>query len=434
MATTGLVALGAMAPASAQDPAQLSSYGAGAQATALQLSITDQSLAFSVTGAAVAGQPAEAAANGAAFLLAGDELTTAATPGGPATAEDCALDEELPAPINLAGLELACVQMATDAAPSGSSESAEIVLEVIDAEAVVTIVDTALRPALLELLAGLEPLLTALDPVLDAPTLDEVVTTLLDQLSSGDTLARITVAPTSSDASAVQGAGASNGVVVELVPTLDFITAIVGSSTAEATADPATGEVVTTGDAAYIDVDLAGLEALLGTLVNNLGGALGEPIAGAIGPALTALVDAVETQIPDAFNQTVDQLACGEDNPLTPLLCFTAGGVNELDAEAAAALGYDFGPTTRGIQAEVLDLAVLSAAGPAPLLGLRVGGASAAAAAVPAQPLPNDPAPEVPRGDAPLPRTGGEAALPLALGLLAVAAVGGTLLRRTRSA
>src|SRR5690606_32651930 len=80
-----------------------------------------------------------------------------------------------------------------------------------------------------------------------------------------------------------------------------------------------------------------------------------------------------------------------------------------------------------------LDLAVLSALGEDPLLGLEVGGATAAAAAVPAVPAtPNQPTTAPPEQERSMPRTGGEAALPLTLALLAVGAAGAVLIRRTR--
>jgi len=451
LATSGLAALAVMGPASAQDPA-LSSYGAGAQATALQIELAGQfEAAFSVTGAAVSGEPAKAAANGAAALITGasEDMTTSSTPGGAATAEDCVLDEELPDPINLAALELACVTMATAATPTGTSESAEIDLDVTAANALDQLTE-GLAPVLDQILAGLDPLLAEIGA---SETVAELVDTVLLNLEGGDTLATVQLAPTSSEASKVTGRGEAQGVVVSLLPDLQLLdgstpvtvgplaTITLGDAFAQATYDAATGQVVTDGKAAIISVDLAGLQALVDALIVDvetlLEGILPpevtEPLLGTIlAPVIEGvqtLLQALDTEIESNVNVTVDQLSCTDANPLAPILCFTVGGVNELDAAQAAALGYDYGPTTRGIEAEVLDLALLSALGDAPLLGLRVGGASAAAAGAPVTPA----APELPRAAGPLPKTGGESALPLTLGLLAVAAAGGVLVRRSRA-
>lgn len=429
IAVVALVAVGSVGPANAQDSEE-TTYGAGASAVALELSLAGQGLSFSNTGAVITSDP-EAAANGAAVLLVGDEPVVASTPGGPATAEDCIVDEELPAPIDLLGVELACVHMTTNADPGASSLSDELVLDVISAEAVGQVSDMLLRPILEQALAGLQPLLDGLDPILAVPTLDEVIDQLLADLEDGDSLALISVAPTGSVASAADASGASQGVRVELLPGLGSpITVIVGDSSATASADLDTGEVTVAGEAAFVSIELGSIGDVLVDTVSNLTGALGAPIADALGPLLTTLIETVEGTLPDALNVTVDQLACSDSNPLAAVICFTAGGVNELDAAAAAALGFDFGSTTRGVQAEVLDLAVLSALGEDPLLGLRIGGAVAAAAAVPGTPIVTPPL--VPDGPRDLPKTGGDAALPLTLALLAVGAAGAVLIRRTR--
>jgi len=458
LATTGALALGFLPQAGAQDPT-LSAYGAGAQATAMQISLAGEfDAAFSVTGASVAGEPAQAKANGAAALITGvsEDITTAQTPGDPATAESCILDEELPSPLNLAGLALACVEMATDDKPSGSSASEEVGLVVGAPDALDTIVETALTPILDQVLAGLDPVLASIEG-LDA-TVGSVLDTVLANIEGGDTLATVTVAPTSSQASKVAGHSEARGVVVSLLPGLELAageasidvgplaTITLGDAFAEAVYDAASGEVVTDGKAAFISVDLAGLQALVDAVIVQVEGLLAgllEPLPAEVknplldtvlGPVLDAvdtLVEALDTEIEANVNVAVEELACTEENPLAPVLCFTAGTVKQLDAEAAKGLGYDFGPTTKGVQAEVLDLALLSALGESPLLGLSIGGASAAAAAAPASPLPA-PAPQDPTPQS-LPRTGADSALPVGLGLLAVAGLGVAVLRRTRA-
>lgn len=404
LATTGALALGFVPQAGAQDPGA-PTYGAGAQATALQISLLDQfQAAFSVTGAAVTGEPAKAAANGAAALITGasEDLTSAATPGTTPTAQSCVADEALPPPINLAGIELACVDMTTDAGPTGHSVSKELGLTVTSADAVQQVTD-ALAPVLDQILAGLQPVLTQIDPT---ATVAALVDDVLANLDGGTTLATIQLAPSSSDASKITGRGEAKGVgPITLLPDLtldgadlpDLAVLTVGDAFAQATYDAATGQVVTDGKAAFLTVDLAGLQALVDALVADVQtliealpippevtGAVSGSILGPVLDGVTTLVSALDTQIEANVNVVVDQLACGDANPLTPVLCFTAGGVRQLDAAAAKALGYDFGPTTKGIQAQVLGLALLSAAGDSPVLGLRVGGASAAAASAPA--------------------------------------------------
>jgi len=449
LATTGVLALAFMPQASAQDPA-LGGYGAGAQATAMQLSILDQfEAAFSVTGATVAGEPAKAAANGAAALITGasEEMTTAATPGDPASAQSCLVDEAIPAPLDLAALEIACVDMTTDGAPSGASASDELGLVLTSPEAAAQLLD-ALAPALDQVLAGLEPVLTELDA---EQNVADVVDLVLTNVAGGSTFAEVTVGSAHSQASKVAGSSGVESVTVALLPDLTvgetgigpLAEITIGTASAQAAYDAASGSVVTAGEAAVIDIDLAGLEALVDALGQQIKGIidgllpaeLSDPLIGSVlDPVLDGvgtIVEALDTEIEAGFNTTVDQLACTGDNPLAPVLCFVAGGVNELDAEEAKALGYDFGPTTKGIEAQVLDLALLSAAGEQPLLGLRIGGASAAAAAVPAAPV----APSTPEETSrTLPETGAESGLPVALALLAVAALGGTLVRRSRTA
>lgn len=453
LATTGVLAVGFLPSASAQDPTP-SAYGAGAQATAMQLSLAGQfEAAFSVTGASVAGEPATAKANGAAALITGvsEDLTTAQTPGNPATAEDCVIDEELPTPINLAGLALACVKMATDGAPSGTSASEELGLSITAPDGLDTVVDQALTPVLEQVLAGLDPVLAELGLT---PTVTTLVDTVLANVRGGSTLAELSVAPTSSNAAKVSGRGEARGVVVSLLPDLQLLsgevfvpvgplaTITLGDAFAQAVFDAATGEVVTDGKAALISVDLAGLQALVDALVVQVEGILEallpatvtEPLIGTIlAPVVEGvqtLIQALDTEIEANVNVTVDQLGCTDENPLAPLICFVAGGVRQLDAEAAKALGYDYGPTTKGIQAQVLDLALLSALGENPLLALSIGGASAAAASVPVSLQRSDP-PVTPAQS--LPRTGTDAQLPVALGLLAVAGLGAAALRRART-
>ena len=428
-------------PASAQE-AEIDSYGAGATATALYLTLGDQELTFSTTAAAVGSEP-EAAADGQAAVT-----PLFSTPGAPVestgdlvTGTDCVLDEQLPAPIDLAGLELACVRTSAEVdggSPAGAATSDEIVLDIISAELVGEVTDAVLRPLLTELLAGLAPLLAQLEAIVPdlTPSLDQLISLVLNDLSDGGNLASLEVAPTASRATDVEAIAEAQGIVVGLLPGLipgigNLATVTVGDSFASAAYDPETDEVVLDGEAAFLDVDLTGLELILNTLIENVGTALtsqfppplDEVVEGLLDQAL-ALLTNLDDDVEELVNVTVDQLAC-PDSPLAALLCFEAGGVRELDGAGLEARGFTFGEGTRGIEAEVLGLSVLDET-----VALGIGQTSAGANGVLATPA----APPTDGPQQPLPRTGGGPSLPLALGLFGAAVGGLAIVRRTRTA
>ncbi|MGK2949555.1 MAG: hypothetical protein ACSLFP_13345 [Acidimicrobiales bacterium] len=438
LAVGAVTALFVVPPAAAQD-AEFESYGAGASAAALFISLAEQELTFSGTSAAVSSEPLAAAD--------GQAVTTPlfSTPGAPVessgavvTGQDCILSEDLPAPINLAGLDISCVNTSAgvvDGSPEASSASDEIVLEVLDSELVDQLAADVLTPLLEQLLAGLDPLLDAL--LLDE-TVAGVVDLVLADLQNSGTVDTIEVAPTSSLATEVSSLATSQGVTVELFPDLlpgigPLATVVVGDAFASAVADPATGEVTLDGQAAFLSVDLTGLEVVLTALIGQVDEALlaqlppelGE-ILGPIFDQVLALLTGLDTQVEDLVNVTVDQLAC-PDSPLAALLCFSAGGVNELDAAGLEGYGFTYGDGTRGIEAEILGLSVLDG-----VLQLGVGQAAAGANAVLAQEIPRqEPPPAEPQ--APLPRTGIDSGTPVALALFAAAAAGLAVVRRTRT-
>jgi hypothetical protein len=430
------------APAAPTQEVELDSYGAGATATALFLSLLDQELTFSSTAAAVGSEP-EAKADGTAAVT-----PLFSTPGAPVEStgdlvegEDCVLDEELPPPINLAGLEISCVRTSAevaDGSPVGTSTSDEIVLEIISAELVSQLSDAALRPLLTELLAGLAPLLAQLEALLPDPTpsLETLISLILGDLENGGPVATLEVAPTSSEATDVESRAEAQGAVVDLLPDLlpgigSIATVTVGDSFASAVYDPATDEVTLDGQAAFLDVDLTGLELVLNVLIGQIDDALAdqfpEPLDEAIATLLaqvTTLITDLDDEVEAAVNVTVDQLAC-PDSPLAAVLCFEAGGVHELDAAGLEARGFTFGDGTRGNEAELLALSVLD-----DTIALGIGQTAAAANGEPAAPPAAPPTPAQPT----LPRTGGAPSTPLALGLFAAAVLGLSLLRRTRTA
>ena len=114
---TGAVGALALAPsAGAIANPKLDPYGAGAYASALEITLLGQDLAVSNTSAAITSTP-EAKADGSALLLAGNPIpgaTPAAAPGGPATNKSCAVDIDLGeltgGAIYLADADLACVE------------------------------------------------------------------------------------------------------------------------------------------------------------------------------------------------------------------------------------------------------------------------------------------------------------------------------------
>lgn len=442
LAVGAVTALFVVPPAAAQE-ADYESYGAGASAAALFISLADQELTFSGTSAAV-GMTDE----GTIAAADGQAVTTPlfSTPGAPVessgavvTGQDCVVSEDLPAPIDLAGLDIACVNTSAgvvDGSPEGSSTSDEIVLEVLDSELVDQLAADLLTPLLEQLLAGLDPLLDAL--LLDE-TVAGVVDLLLADLQNSGTVATIEVAPTSSLATDVSALATSQGVTVELLPDLlpgvgPLATIVVGDAFASAVVEPGTDEVTLDGKAAYLSVDLTGLEVVLSALIGQVDEALlaqlppelGE-VLGPIFDQVLALLTGLDTQIEELVNVTVDQLACTPDNPLAALLCFTAGGVNELDAAGLEGYGFTYGDGTRGIEAEILGLSVLDGT-----IELGIGQAAAGANAVLAQDIPRqEPPPAEPQ--APLPRTGIDSGTPVALALFAAAAAGLAVVRRTRT-
>jgi hypothetical protein len=439
-----LVTLWSAPPAQAQDP-DVDAYGAGATATALFLSLLDQDLTFSSTSAAVGSEP-EAKADGQAVAT-----PLFSTPGAPVSStgalvegEDCSLDEALPPPLDLLALEISCVRTSAevaDGSPTGTSASEEIFLDIISAEAVAMLSDAALRPILEQLLAGLEPLLEQLEAVPGfaalVPSLDALIGLVLADLENGGTVASVSVAPTSSEATDIESRAESQGAVVDLLPGLlpgvgSMAQVIVGDSFASASYDPGTDEVTLDGQAAFLDVDLTGLELILGALLEQVIPALtaefpeelSELVEGLLADVAELLLG-LDDEIEAIVNVTVDQLAC-PDSPLAAILCFEAGGVHELDAAGLEARGFTYGEGTRGIEAEVLGLSVLD-----DTIALGIGQTAAAANGELADEPTAPPTEDTPQ---PMPRTGGGPSAPLALGLFAAAVVGLAVVRRTRTA
>lgn len=411
-AVAAAISVAAIIPASAQAPTD--GHAAGAKATAVDLTVFGEAFAVSATTAGVDSTP-KAVADGNALITPGGSSpgAPAESPGADPENEDCT-EIDLPSPINLASIDLVCVKTTTavtDGGPTSSSTSNEVVIEIRASDLIATTpladVVAGIQDGVGQLFGALEPVFTPLQEGtgVDVPG---VVDSLLAEIKAGELLARITVAPTSSkseaNADTVSASATSNGVIVELLPNLPggaLAVVTVGSSTASVTRPVGGGAPTLAGSAAVLNVtypngQLAGLAALT------------DPVA-------------------EVLNTAFDQLACGEANPLTPVICFTKGISKEIGQERAAALGLDMGPSTVGQETSVLSLTLLSAAGDGGI-ELNVGHTAAAAGAV--APLPREETRDLP---AALPRTGTESALPLTLALLAVGTAGAMLVRRSRT-
>ena len=436
-ATAAAISIAAMLPAGAQASPGIDSYTAGSFARAVDLTLgsdllgplTDEigtQISLAHTSSSINDAP-KAIASGAAVLVPGlssvtpEELglgwsgqVNAAT-DGETEANSCPTIEGLPPEITT---DLVCVKTSAnliDGRPVGNATASEIVLEIKAPSLKIDQLD----PLTKQLTAQVDALFIKLEgiaqPVEKAAkvALIDTIRDLIGEVQAGHVLARITVAPSNAlselTSTNVLASAKSNGAVIEVLPDLaDGALAVVtvGTSTAQVVRDAVTGEVTANdGAAALVDVqypngNLAGLTEL----TNILAGALG---------TVTSV------------------LPCDGSGPtgaLAGVVCFDVGKPVALDAAEAKAMGFDFGPTTVGQHSSVLDLRVLAAAPGGPVARLQLGETAAAAAST--TPLPRPFTPPTPD---PLPRTGGDAAMPLTLGLLALGMGGAALVRRSRT-
>jgi LPXTG-motif cell wall-anchored protein len=444
--TTAVLAAGAIAAiafipsASALDDPKLDPYGAGAYATALELTLLGTDLAVSTSSAAITSTP-EAKSDGAALLLAGTPVPGAApsaAPGGPAANEVCAVDIDLAeltgGAISLAEAGLACVETtatADGAKTEATSASGELVINVLAPGG------TALEPLLTPLFEGVEsvtnPLLEALRPITGAVNdltqidLEAVLTGLIDDLQDETiVIAQIAVAPTASVTRATNAEGVlahagASGATIRVLPGLapslvelglnlpgitePLATIKVGVSSADVRRDPVTGAPNTEASYARIlDVQLADTLGIL------------EQLTGVVSTALEGL--------------STGPLGCNDSNPLVDILCIDLGTVKDLSAQELQERNLFFGEGTVGVEATAAAIHVLPIAADAlggDVLGLLLGQSTAAANARPVAPPPT--APPITK----LPKTGGGIGLPVAFGLFAVAGAAAVVLRRTRA-
>lgn len=443
-ATAAAISIAAILPAGAQTSPGIDTYAAGSFARAVDVTLGSDLLApviaelgsnqFSLaeTSSSINQAPGALASGSAVLtpLWSSEPVESATGVNGDDEDDDCQTIPGLPTEV---ATELVCIKTSAkllDGKPVGTASAAEVVIE-IKAPAVIgdTELDAIVDQLVEQLQDGANTLFVELDSV-DLPVapdtqinLQQAINDLIDEVQAGSILARITVAPSVSlselTSDNVLASATSNGAVIEVLPDLidgPLAVATVGAATAEVTHDLTKGTTTPTGSAALIDVtyneSLAGLEEL----TNTLAGALG-----------------IDDGLAGALNSVTSLLPCDGSGPtaaLAEIVCFDVGKSVTLNAEEAKDLGFNFGPTTVGQHSSVLDVRVLSAAGETPVARLQLGETAAAAAVT--TPLPGGCTQNCSTPD-PLPRTGGDSAMPLTLALLGVGAAGAALLRRSRT-
>lgn len=442
---TGAVSALALAPsAGAIENPKLDPYGAGAYASALEITLLGQDLAVSNTSAAITSTP-EAKADGAALLLAGNAIpsaTPASAPDGKASNKSCLADVNLGqltgGAISLADAGLACIDSSAKADATiteATSDSGELVLNVTaPAGDVLTPILEPLGDVVNQQV--LPPLLDALSPILkplqDGTGIDlaGTVQDLLGSVLAADAnvvVAQIAVAPTASEARATTAEGVlaqagSSGATITILPDLlqtlrqlglnlpavgPLATIKIGPSTAKVSRDATTGKA---------DPDASAAQLLSIQLAPSLG-------------ILAQLTDTV-TDIVDQITAATGVLGCNPQNPLADIVCVDLGSVRELSTQELQDRNLYFGEGTVGREASAATVRVLplladTLGGDA--LALRLGSSTAAANASPVGPV------TPPTTPLKLPKTGGTS-LPLAFVLFLGAGAAITLVRRTRTA
>ena len=446
VATAALIAL-AFAPAATASESNgvgsLGPYGAGATAQALELTLLGKDLAVSQTTAAISSKP-EAKADGAALLLAGQPLpgpTPSAAPGGKPSNKSCVADVNLSdltsGAISLADAGLACVTTdatATDpSTTSATSGAGELVINVMAPGG--TLLKPILQPLFQNVTQVTDPLLVALRPItgvvndLTQINLETVLNNLLDQVQNTNiVLAQIAVAPTASrvhantDDGVIAEAGAQ-GATIKILPGLaqslvdlglniplvtdPLATVQIGASKATVVREPKLGTLQPSASTA--DVLSIKLNDTLGIL---------QQLTGTASSAINGLA--------------TGPLGCNASNPLAGVVCIDLGTVKTLTDAELTARNLNFGPGTVGREATAAQVHVLAAAAPAlggDVLGLKLADSTAAVYATPDGPITTPTTPPA----TPLPKTGGTVPVGLGLGLLALAGVAATLVRRTRT-
>jgi hypothetical protein len=441
---TGAVGALALAPsAGAQDTGpELKPYGAGAFASALEVTLLGQDLAVSNTSAAITSTP-EAKSDGSALLLAGTPLpgnTPSSAPGGKGENKSCALDLNLAqltaGAISLADAGLACINTTAKTQPGiteATSASGELIINITaPAGDILAPILEPLGSAVQDQV--LKPLLDALAPltggIKDATQIDlpAIVDDLVGNLLSVDpnvVIAQIAVAPSGSKASFATADGVlaqagSSGATITILPDLlqdllglglnipavgPLATIKVGASQASVAFDKDAKAKPNASTAKILDIQLAPSLGILSQITGQLTSAL-EQLAGATGA-----------------------LGCNANNPLAGIVCIDLGSVRELTTQEMKDHNLWFGDGTIGREASAATVRVLSIASDSlggDVLGIRLGSSDAAANAAITTP---DTVPTPIK----LPKTGGTPSLPVALVLMLGAGGLAALVRRTRT-
>lgn len=456
IAASSIIALLVLAvagtPALSAPPDGLETYDAGASTTAFSLGLADQVIAGGLTLAGLTSEGPVSLADGSALLLAGTPQGEAASaaPEGPADAEDCAVDieEQLPSPIDTAGLQIGCVRTTAPDTEHSTSASESTTIGVLGSGLSQQISDAVLAP----LTEGLAPVFEGLDENLLGPLCEGLggligpdcnSTNVVDQVVEGlanpdGTVVSVAIAPGGSETSADDTDGVvahalSNGVVIKILPNEVLygtdelgepngaVTIRVAPSEAIATADPVTGEITTDASVGLVTAEAGqvGANALGDLLGLDSQDSLLQQVLGGVNEAIAGLAEANE-----------GALACGNDNPLEPIICLDAARAQtDLDQAAIAAINpeLDLGEGTTGAAATALGVRLLSAAQEGGLVNLFLAQSVAAVNATPAQEPPPTAPPTTERG--PLPRTGSSNTPLLAIG---AALVGATMVIRLR--
>jgi hypothetical protein len=440
---TGAVGALALAPSAGAETSgpELKPYGAGAFASALEITLLGQDLAVSNTSAAITSTP-EAKADGSALLLAGTPVpgnAPASAPGGKADNKSCALPLDLAkltgGAISLADIGLACVETTAKTEPTitqATSASGELVINIsAPAGSVLTPIleplATPVQGAVDQVLGLLGPILK---PLADGTGIDlqATVDDLLGSLLSIDptvTIAQITVAPSASTAKftpedGVLARAGSSGATISVLPDLlqdllgiglnipatgPLAEIHVGASNAEVAFDSAAKAKPNASAANILDVKLAPSLGILSQITGQVSNVL-QQLSGATGA-----------------------LGCNAKNPLAGIICIDLGSVRELSTQEMKDHNLWFGDGTIGREASAATVRVLSIAQDAlggDVLGIRLGSSDAAANAAITTP-DTVPAPIK------LPKTGGTPSLPVALVLMLGAGGLAALVRRTRT-
>jgi len=384
---TALAAAGVVitTPASAETTVP---YRSAAESTALELSLLGQSISIGISEASVDGTPVAASHAVGALLpvlgLQGEETADLANPGdGLPTCSPLTL----PAELAMVSLAVACGNAATADGPSATTSAGVASLSV---SATSLLNDTPLSQVPVEqtldqLLGGLTPVFEVLSGLgLDAESL---VSELLAGITQGGDLIAVDLGPSTATAGAADAS-------------------TLASSLAQ-------GAVIR-----VIDRALLGLPPVLTIEVGASGASVEAPRSGAqavpiVDPSLVRITVAPDIATILGLPTAPIEVAPGQE------ICLPLPAPLESCITVAAGRTLDTADGGKRAESEGVGLRLLTGL-PGGGIVLKLAAASAEAAAVAPEVAREQTAPAAPS----LPRTGGSASLPLALGLAAAGIAG----------